>query len=171
MKRFQSHLDQTAFERLVEQCTPAAAVVAGQMLTDRNLAEDAVQEAFVRVVQKRRQYDPSRPFTQWFYAVLRNVCIDMLRKQRRDKQLAARRHTVAPPGNHPGRGTVAPVLDLLPAHERPVLELRVIHAMPFREIAAALGISEDVAKKRAQRGLRRLRQRLSRSDFLRKIAV
>jgi len=38
--------------------------------------------------------------------------------------------------------------------------LRIIHGLGFRDVAAALGISEEAAKKRAQRALRRLRTKI-----------
>ena len=49
------------------------------------------------------------------------------------------------------------LLAALPPRDRVVLTLRVLHGLAFRDVAAALGISEEAAKKRAQRALRRLR--------------
>jgi DNA-directed RNA polymerase specialized sigma24 family protein len=49
------------------------------------------------------------------------------------------------------------LLDVLAHNERDVLVLRIVHGLGFRDVAAALGISEEAAKKRAQRALRRLR--------------
>jgi len=45
--------------------------------------------------------------------------------------------------------------------ERDVLTLRVVHGLTFREVAAALEITEEAAKKRGQRGLRRLRKHVT----------
>jgi len=55
------------------------------------------------------------------------------------------------------------LLEMLAPLERHVLELRVVHSMSFKEVASALDISEEAAKKRAQRGLRKLRQKLTGS--------
>jgi RNA polymerase sigma-70 factor (ECF subfamily) len=135
------------------------------MLLDEALAEDAVQDAFIRVIRKRHQYIQSEPFSSWFYAILRNVCIDMLRKRRRDQKLAGRLccelsdRTVVKSASRE-----LSLLDMLPSRERTVLELRVVHSMSFKEVAVALDISEEAAKKRAQRGLRKLRQKLSRAE-------
>ena len=46
----------------------------------------------------------------------------------------------------------------LPKDAQAVLTLRIVHDLPFRDVAAALGISEEAAKKRAQRALRLLRK-------------
>ena len=172
MVRFKTQLDQAAFEQLVLEYASPAAAVANQILGDWALAEDAVQEAFIRVVRKRSQYVESRPFSSWFYAILRHVCVDMLRKRRRERALVKRLYDRVKLSVHSGPSVDREVLlSVLAVSERSVLELRVVHSMPFREIAVALGISEEAAKKRAQRGLRKLRQRYSRDELLQRRAV
>jgi len=165
MRRFKASLDQVAFEGLVEEYASGAKAVANQMLCDQALSEDAVQEAFVRLIRKRRQYVPSEPFAPWFYAILRNVCIDMLRKRQRDRKMVG--DLLSEAGNQTRAKSMSrqlSLLDMLDHPEKNVLELRVVHSMSFREVAAALEISEEAAKKRAQRGLRKLREKLSRAE-------
>ncbi len=172
MARFKRHLDETAFERIVCDYTPPASVLAHQMLQDPALAEDAVQEAFVRVIRKRHQYVSSRPFSYWFYAILRNICLDMLRKRKREKEAIQHltRRIQCYIRNEPASDCLA-LLRTLPLHERSVLELRAVHSMTFEEIAIALDISVEAAKKRAQRGLRKLRKQVEHSKRIRRQAV
>lgn len=172
MARFKKHLDETAFARIVSDFTPSASALAHQMLRDPASAEDAVQETFVRIIRKRRQYASSRPFSYWFYAILRNICIDMLRKRKREKEAVQHlTHQIQyhihnePPSEYIG------LLKTLPLHERSVLELRVVHSMTFEEIAIALDISTEAAKKRAQRGLRKLRKQLDQNKCVHRRAV
>lgn len=165
MSRFRTRLDKTAFERLVNNYTPPATALAHQMLRDPALAEDAVQEAFVRVIRKRRQYVSSRPFAHWFYAILRNICIDTLRRQKREKAVVQHlTHRI----KHFIRNERAPdcigLLGSLGPHERSVLELRAVHSMTFEDIAIALDISVEAAKKRAQRGFRKLRKQIEQNE-------
>ena len=162
MRRFKASLDQAAFEQLVEDYASPAKAVAYQILCDRVLAEDAVQETFIRLIEKRNQYTISYSFSPWFYVILRNVCIDMIRKRQRDRNFARKLYFEKVRGaSFESRCEDLNLLKTLASRERQVLELRVVNSMSFKEIAAALGISEDAAKKRAQRGLRRLRERLS----------
>jgi RNA polymerase sigma-70 factor (ECF subfamily) len=158
MSRFREEGDLKAFEHLVARHAAKALVVATNRLHDRSLAEDAVQEAFIRLLRKRDQYTAGRPFAGWFYAILRNVCTDIVRKRSREagavQTLSLERTS---PGASPELPDAHALLATLPSAERVVLELRVLHDLAFREIAAALEISEEAAKKRAQRGLRRLR--------------
>ncbi len=163
MARFQRHDDAEAFDALAEEFISPALGVAMQMLKDRAAAEDAVQDAFLRVIRKRDQYDPARPFAPWFYSLLRNICRDKLRRRSREQTAleaeAAERDLVvvpdadAPEPDFPGLR----LLDQLGEKERAVLRLRIVHDMSFPDIAAALDISHAAAKKRGQRGLRRLR--------------
>ena len=161
MARYQRRLDAGAFDQLVSRFLAPALGVAQQMLSDRALAEDAVQETFLRLVRGRERYLPSKSFSPWFYAILRNICRDMLRRRQRrqelhDRAAASVDRRVHEPASAPF--DVLGLLDALPAEARAVLELRVVQGLAFRDIAAALGISEEAAKKRGQRALRRLRE-------------
>jgi len=160
MALYQARLDAAAFDAIVSQFLKPALAVARQFLTDSALAEDAVQEAFLRVVRRRDQYEPARPFASWFYAILRNLCRDMLRHRTRQRRLLDKAAAQAPPQvQRPDTASVdtLDLLETLPEKARAVLTLNIVHGLPFRDVAAALGISEDAAKKRAQRALRTLR--------------
>jgi len=161
MARYQARLDAEAMEQIVSRFLAPAVGVAREFLRDPALAEDAVQEAFLRVVRHRGQYIAPMPFASWFYAILRNVCVDMLRRRARQARMVqemavrGRPRTADPP---PDWLDVLDILNDLPEDARGVLTLRIVQDMPFRDIAAAMGISEEAAKKRAQRALRQLRE-------------
>jgi len=167
MRQFQRTLDTGAFQQLVSAYTGPALGVAQRMLSDQVLAEDAVQEAFLRVVRSRQLYDPSQPFSFWFYTILRNICKDMLRQRTRHMKVVSEIAEGQTHGEHyPTHPLyVQDVLQSLPASEQIVLTMRIIHNLPFRDIAAAVGITVEAAKKRAQRGLRTLRQRMNPADM------
>jgi RNA polymerase sigma-70 factor (ECF subfamily) len=172
MMKFKTVLDQAAFAQLIKDYASVAKTVANQILCDRSLAEDAAQETFVRLIEKRNQYHSSDRFSPWFHAILRNVCIDMIRKQQRDRKYAGQLISeITNNTSFESQRDNLDLLNLLPTREKNVLELRAIHSMSFKEIATALEISEEAAKKRAQRGLRRLRQRLIQSDRTKRQAV
>lgn len=161
MESFQTELNEEAFERIFSRFGGPALGVARKILSDPEKAEDAVQEAFLQVIRKRKQYDNSRDFAPWFYTILRNICTDMLRRQMRSIEHTGHQFTLqrgrADASQHP-HSPVQKLMTQLPDNQRTVLELRILHKMRFREIGAALGISEEAAKKRGQRGLRRLRE-------------
>jgi RNA polymerase sigma-70 factor, ECF subfamily len=171
MARFQQSLDPSVFEQIVALFLKPGLAVARQLLGDATLAEDAVQDAFLRVVRGSRQYSPSKPFSNWFYTILRNACIDMQRGNVRQtlalRELALRQEAadagVASDSNYAD----LEMLQLLPEGEREVLMFRVVEGLTFPDIAAATGLSEEAAKKRAQRGLGRLREMIQSQDVSR----
>lgn len=165
MVRFQSRLDASAFDGIVSAYMKPAVGVAQQILSDHTLAEDAVQESFLRVIRKRHQYIPGSPFSSWFYTIVRNVCMDMLRKRTREKkrikELALDHQPKSAQADLP---KIPELLNVLSRDDRDVLVLRIVHGLGFRDVGAALGISEEAAKKRAQRALKRLRARIHNAD-------
>ena len=169
MRRFQQRLDAAAFDEIVSRFVSPATAGARQILRADAQAEDAVQEAFLRVVRNRGKYVPGKPFSSWFYTILRNICKDMLRHRDRQarllKEVAARQaQPSSPPANRDPEDTAEALLAALPDKPRTVLTLRIVHGLGFAEIAAILGLSEEAAKKRAQRALRQLRQRVRAGD-------
>ncbi len=174
MDRFRRRTDPAALDELATRYLAPAAAVARQILFDRTSAEDAVQEALLRVVRNRARYLPGRPFSVWFYTILRNVCLDMLRRNGREVRAMAQfaaDPTRGPQSRDPGPAidaalapTLQELLAPLPEHMRDAVALRVAHDLPFRDVAAALGISEEAAKKRVQRGLLRLREQADRDE-------
>jgi len=165
MVRFQSRLDSAAFDGIVSAYMKPAVAVARQILSDRTLAEDAVQESFLRIIRKRHQYIPGSPFSCWFYAIVRNVCTDMLRKFSREKQTIRQVAAISEPDRRRSDlPDISEILSVLERSDRDVLVLRIVQGLGFRDVAAALGISEEAAKKRAQRAMRRLRARMHNSE-------
>lgn len=161
MRQFQRTGDTSAFAEIVARCLGPSLAIARRILNDPSLAEDAVQEAFLRVVRRREAYIPTQPFASWFYTILRNVCVDTLRRRARQARLVqeASAHQLAQARPADSDTNALDLLASLPKGERDVLVLRIVQDLSFKEVGAAMGISEEAAKKRAQRGLKRLRER------------
>ena len=45
------------------------------------MAKDAVQETFIRVYRQISSYNPELPFDPWFYRILTNECLRLLKKE------------------------------------------------------------------------------------------
>lgn len=74
--------DSAALEELIRRHRGPALRYAQSLLKDASSAEDAVQEAFARVYLLRHAYRPDFAFSTYLRAILRNLCIDQLRRQR-----------------------------------------------------------------------------------------
>ncbi|MCY2929173.1 MAG: sigma-70 family RNA polymerase sigma factor [Planctomycetota bacterium] len=162
MAAFATRGDAAAFDALVGRYLGRGVSVARCLLPSGLAAEDAVQEAFLLVVRHRKRYRRGKSFSPWFYAILRNVCRGMCRGLGRQMKLlnqAAQRLRVESSGTPgPELPSLSELLAGLDEADRAVLTLRVVDGLGFEEIASALGIGHEAAKKRAQRALRRLRE-------------
>jgi len=71
-----------AYEILVRRYMSDAYLVAYGYVGNPEDARDLSQEAFVKVYQARARFDEERPFYPWLYRVLRNHCLNFLRRGR-----------------------------------------------------------------------------------------
>jgi len=74
--------DKRAYEALVRRYMSDAYLVAYGYVGNAEDARDLSQEAFVKVYQARARFDEERPFYPWLYRVLRNHCLNFLRRGR-----------------------------------------------------------------------------------------
>src|SRR5919201_6088333 len=72
----------TDFAERVGPLMGRAAGYAYSLVRNRADAEDALQEALLKGYLGVRDYDPARPFKGWWFAVLRNCCLDLLRRRK-----------------------------------------------------------------------------------------
>jgi len=159
MERFRADLDEAAVEELFHRHSAAGLAVATHFLHDRQRAEDALQEGFLRLVRHRRRYRTGSPFGPWFYTLLRNACRDMIRRAKvLDEYRARLAFEQAPEVQSEEGRRVLRMLDRLEPDDRTVITLKVCHSLSCCDVAVALEISVEAAKKRAQRALRRLRE-------------
>jgi len=75
----QGHMQ--ALAELVRRYQDRMLRLAFRTLGDRHLAEDVVQEAFLRVHRAAARYRPDARFGTWFYRIVVNLCMDELRKR------------------------------------------------------------------------------------------
>lgn len=119
------------------------------ILKDVHSAEDALQEAFVRLLTQSRLPDPEKA-QAWLYRVVRNICYDMLRKRKHEAQ-------ETPISVSEKSWDFLELIDPLPWKEQELLALRFIGGFSHKEIAAITGMTVHSAKKRYERAIAKLR--------------
>lgn len=157
--------DQTAFAVLVERYQRRAFAVALRLLGRRADAEDAVQQAFLRLYESRAAYNPRWRLNTWFYRILTNACIDELRRARPLRPLDG---LDFPAPDVPDRSLAKRERDTLlqaslatvPVEARIALTLYYGDGRTYREIGAIRGISVNTVKTHLRRGRTALRKAL-----------
>lgn len=127
-------------------------------------ADDLVQETFLRVLKYRRGFEGRSRFTTWLYRLARNVCLDRIRRDRRDVALA-RRAPVETAGDPPGgvgagddrSQALWAALERLSPEKREALVLSRFHDLGYGEIARICACSVGAVKVRVHRALKELR--------------
>jgi RNA polymerase sigma factor (sigma-70 family) len=123
-------------------------------------AEDAWQETFLRALRAYDRLEHGRHLRAWVFRIATNVALDELRGS--DRVVLA--DDVDGEPVTAGRPVYAELEHLtgdLPPKERAAVVLRYGYDLPYDQIAAALGSSEEAARAAASSGVRRLRRRLS----------
>jgi RNA polymerase sigma-70 factor, ECF subfamily len=146
--------------------------VARGVLHDPALAEDAVQEAFLRAWMSCSSFDPGREpsLLAWLATITRNVAIDMCRARAVRPGLIhtpADVMTARAPDTIDGavlRLTLADALSGVSAAHRGVLVRTVLHDRSHADVAAELGVPVGTVKSRVHHALRSLRSRINREE-------
>jgi RNA polymerase sigma-70 factor (ECF subfamily) len=153
-----------------EQAEPILVYLAKRCL-DPEVAVDLMAETFAQAFANRRGYRGTTDgeASAWVFAIARHQLADYFRRGK-VRHEAVRRLGITIPGladdEHTRieeladlrriRSTLAEHFERLSTDQQRAVRLRVIEEMPYPEVARRLGVSEDTARARVSRGLRRL---------------
>lgn len=157
-----------AFGRLVDRYLDQAYAVAIGILHRSHAAEDAVQNAFLRALDRIDDLEPGSPFGPWFFRVLRSVCYNARRRESRQPDASI------PPGTSGrsdpeeealrrlDRARVLDALGELPDRQRSAVLLYDIQGYSHAEIGEILDISPGTSRAHLHHGRKKLRRALGR---------
>lgn len=128
------------YGRLLEELLEPSAGYARSILGRQTDAEDAVQQAALRGLERLVTYDPRRPFKSWWYTILKHCCIDLQRKRRLTVSIAAIDVTDPSQSDRQAWSDLADAMDTLPEAQQEILRLRYFGGLAYREIADVLAI-------------------------------
>jgi RNA polymerase sigma factor (sigma-70 family) len=118
-------------------------------------AEDAFQETFLRALRAYGRLEHGEHLRAWVLTIAQNVALDTYRRTRLTDELV----DTPVEDSRPAYEELSELTDGLPPKERAAVVLRYGYDLPYDQIAAALGSSEDAARQAASTGVRRLRRR------------
>ncbi|MFN3874687.1 MAG: sigma-70 family RNA polymerase sigma factor [Flavobacteriales bacterium] len=160
--------DEQALAELYDAYAAAINGVVLRMLGDAALAEEALQDTFLRVWRGAADYDPSkgRPFT-WMVNIARNRAIDMLRSSevRKAQAIQGLDRAVYRLGSGDGHADVESAdlkgsLGRLRPEHRQLIDMAYYQGYSQQEIAHATGIPLGTVKSRTRAALAELRELL-----------
>ncbi|MFT0861245.1 sigma-70 family RNA polymerase sigma factor [Ancylobacter sp. G4_0304] len=163
--------DRSSLRQLYDTLAPQMIGVALRLLRRRDLAEEVVQDTFLRIWEKAATFDPARgePAT-WMFAILRHRALNVLRGESRMELVddfepmqlvtedADAEHIVIALSES---GALRRCLERLEPLRRNAIVLAYARGLSHGELAGRLGIPLGTAKSWIRRGLLSLRQCLA----------
>jgi RNA polymerase sigma-70 factor, ECF subfamily len=155
--------DVEAYARLVERHYDRCARIALRILGNKEDAEEAIQDAFLRAYKALGDYEERERFSAWLTRILVNQCRTVLASARRrdsvfpdldPRTLEFPVEAQAPDGMWP---ELERVLAQLPADQREAIVLKYADDLTYEEMSRITGAGESALKMRVQRAFARLR--------------
>ena len=165
--------DPDAFTVVYDSHAGPAFGVALQMTRNREVAEEIVQETFVKLWRRADGYDPARGSLRTFVrAIVRNRALDVLRSQSLRLRRSTHDGVLEERDPRPGRTeseaarredavSVRAALGRLPQRQSRAIELAFFAGLSHSEIASHLGMPVGTVKGRIRLGIEKLRGELA----------
>ncbi len=160
--------DRAALRSIYDSEAPAMIGVAMRILRRRELAEEAVQDAFVRIYQYAASFDPSRGEAKtWIYAILRHRALNILRGEARTDYVEDfEKMDVASEDESPEAAvsrlsdekSLKKCLETLEPVRRNAVVLAFVSGLTHGEVAGRLGVPLGTVKAWIRRSLVSLRE-------------
>ncbi len=152
--------EREAFEQLYREHAHAVHALAWRITSDREAAEDVVQETFLRMLRWMGGLRPGEPVLPWLKQVASRLAIDRLRRVWRDVP-GALEDIDAAQGVEPAEySEAAGLLERLPPLTRALIWLNQIEGWSHQELGRRFGRSESWSKSMVSRALAQLRQHI-----------
>ena len=158
--------DRRSFSELVRRHQRSILRLALRYLRDPGLAEDVVQESFIKAYEKIASFEGRSSFKSWLFQIAVNTAKNKLRSlpQEHVNIEDVRLGIGAGAENDLVRidigNAIRAEIDALPERQRIALTLRIFEELSFKEIATIMSCPYDTAKANYRHALLRLRERI-----------
>jgi RNA polymerase sigma-70 factor (ECF subfamily) len=162
--------DEAAFEELVKTYRERLYRVAWRILREDESAEDAAQEAFIKVYRHIARFEERSSLYTWMYRITVNIALNKLKRDkfRSMVPLGDFIREDRSPRSDPARMTmgsevaerVREAVETLPDKQRAVFTLKFYEGLSHKEIAEVVGCSEGTSKANYFHAIRKLRKQL-----------
>jgi RNA polymerase sigma-70 factor (ECF subfamily) len=159
--------DRDAQEALISMYLEDVYEVAVRILGDRDLAQDAAQDAFVNALNGLARFRGESSFRTWLLRITMNSARSLGRRRWRRREVALSVVENRPSEHRDAASNAVLVdeasrltamLEMLPPKQRLAVSLRVNQGLSYTEIGAVLDCSEGAARVNYHLGIKRLRE-------------
>ena len=162
---FQAFSDRKFLDEIYRRYHRKVRVYCNTILQDREAADDLAQDTFLKVVNNLSKLKNATTFVSWLFQIARNLCLDHLRRQARQKaekleevleladeiidveELEARENQIL---------LMQVLLDELSAEDRALLQLKYLDRVKIKDIQRQYSLSESAVKMRLARARKKI---------------
>ncbi len=165
--RAASEGDVDSFSMLCEYYYPTITAIAYAHLSDRDMAEDAAQEAFFVAFRDISKLKSFERFGNWLTRICRNISSDMARARKRESLVQLEDceiHSNEKVSHDNYDEVVRTIIAKLPEKLREVIFLKFYNKLSYQEISNILGISQEAVNGRLRRAKKLIVKELNRTD-------
>jgi RNA polymerase sigma-70 factor (ECF subfamily) len=160
--------DVCALDALLAKYWEPLTLFIARMTGSQEAAEDAVQETFCRLWERRRSWRIDGSVSGLLYRLARNIAISEHRHRQTEQRAATvaadglpKHHEITELPDDELRAVLDREIGALPPRRREVFILRVVHVLSYKEIAAVMGTSPQTVANQLSSALATLRQRFT----------
>ena len=157
--------NQESFCSLIEAYEKKIYNIAYKFMRNEHDAQDAAQEAIIKIYTNLHKYLFNSSFSTWMYRVTANTCMDLLRKRKANVGIENFENLfVSKEGNPDSESinkelgdNIKKAINLLPEKYIPVIVLKDVNGLKYEEIAEILKLTLGTVKSRIARAREKLR--------------
>ena len=147
---------------------PGLCYYAFRMIDDERIAKEIVADSFIKIWEQHAGFDHPRTIQSWLYTAVRNACLNLLQKEKRDRekhkkwvdtQETSERTVYGPPLEVQVTQKVHDMIRTLPPECQRVFILLFIAGKSIQEVSKELTIAVSTVKSHRQYGLKLLKKR------------
>lgn len=146
--------DKEAFASIIRNFEKPMYIYCYHMLKNKEEAEDALQEIFIKVYEQIHKYRPNMIFSAWLYKIAYNYSLNQIRSKKRWFRFIDRYKYDQPETSTQqidSQTTLKDFLNLLTAEERHILVLRAVQRYNFNEISEIMNMKPATVRKKYER--------------------
>jgi RNA polymerase sigma-70 factor (ECF subfamily) len=157
-----------AYGIIVKKYMRKAYFIALGWVGDSNDALDLSQTAFIKAYRHLSKFDQRRPFPPWFYAILRNLCFNFIKRKKSipiiPLEETAELHLALPEKKYQEdtREIVGRAISSLPDLEREVILLKYFQELSYKEMAEMLNCPIGTIMSRLYYARKKLKEKLEK---------
>jgi RNA polymerase sigma-70 factor, ECF subfamily len=162
----------SAFNRLCQHFHPSLLRYSYKLCDNKTLAQDAVQNSWLKVIKSLHQLQDPRAFRSWLFQTVHRQTLDLLKQQQKSKlrfsdqelDLCASGATSSATYHASAEHSITQALASLTAIDQQAIHLFYLEQMSLKEISIVLDIPTGTVKSRLNRARKSLKQQLLSND-------